>query len=792
MDSLAISSPETRMLEAVRTAHRIQIDGVLDEESWADAPIAGEFYTYEPTIGEPARFRTRVRVLYDDDNLYIGAVLFDHAPDSVLRELSQRDQGGVNADFFWVTINPYQDGQNVFRFEVSAANVQTDTKITSGRHDKNWDAVWDSEVQITNYGWVVEMTIPFSAIRFPKAEVHEWDINFWRSVRRFREVSSWNFVDRTKRDPGSQDGVLMGLTNIKAPFRLSLFPYVSGFVENNPIGNTYAWSAGMDLKYGISESFTLDLTLVPDFGQRKSDDEVLNLSPFEVRYGEDRQFFTEGTELFTKAGVFYSRRVGGTPGRYSRVASQLNPGERILSNPDEAQLINATKITGRSANGVGLGLFNAMTQRMTAIIEDEFGNEREYETEPFTNYNMLVFDKVFKTYSNINLINTNLYQPSSGKIANVTGTSFKVSDGQNRFSLYGQAAYSARYDTIVKETNQGYFYDLNIGKISGTWQYNYGLRVMNNSYNPNDLGYLSRNNEFSHEMNARYQVFVPRGRFLNWRADLSIRHSQLHQPRELIDTRLRAGLNATFRNYYSFGLRADYRPFGYYDHYEPRVSGRYVIFPHSYEFNLWISSDYRKTISFNSSMNLHNRNGLGIYYALTPRLRISDKLNFSHQIRMSFVNGEMGYFTRFNADSIVFGERDKKTVTNTFSGAYVFSNRSAVTLNLRHYWSTVDYTDEFFLLQESGTLADYNFSREGDISFNTFNIDLIYSWNFAPGSFMSFMWKNSIYDRDVGGDVTSDGFIANFFNTLGLPQTNNFSVKISYYLDYKYLMRNRT
>lgn len=786
------AQPPVREMEAIRTTERIHIDGILDEAIWENAPFATDFYTYEPTIGEPSRFRTRVRVLYDDNSLYIGAQMFDPFPDSILKELSQRDQGGINADFFWLTLNPYKDGQNIFRFEVSAANVQTDIKISSGSHDRNWDAVWDSHVTITDFGWVVEMEIPFSAIRFPKSEDHTWDINFWRSVRRTREITTWNFVDRTKRDPGSQDGRLSGISNIKTPFRLSLFPYVSGYIENTPVGNTYAYSAGMDLKYGISESLTLDLTLVPDFGQRKSDDQILNLSPFEVRYGENRQFFTEGTELFTKAGVFYSRRVGGRPARYSRVSDQLNEGERIISNPDEAQLINATKITGRSANGVGIGFFNAMTKRMYAVIEDEFGNEREYETEPFTNYNMLVYDKVFKKYSNINLINTNLFQPSSGKVANVTGTSFKLADNSNKFSFYGRAAYNARYDTVSNVTSQGYFYDLNLGKISGTWQYGYSMSVMTSTYNPNDMGFLSRNNEFAHELEARYQVFVPRGRFLNWRTDFSFRHSQLHQSRENIDTRLRLGFNATFRSYFSFGMRADYRPFGYTDHYEPRVAGRYFTLPASSEFNAWISSDYRKAISFSSSIYFHNRNGSGIYYALNPRFRLSDKLNFNHQVQLSYAWSEMGYFTRFNADSIVFGERDKRTITNSLSGSFVFNNRSFITMNLRHYWSIVDYTGEFYLLNTDGNLATYDFSRDDDINFNTFNIDLIYSWNFAPGSFMNFMWKNSIYDRDVGSGITDDSFLANFFHTLGLPQTNNFSVKISYYLDYKYLTRNRT
>ena len=279
---------------------------------------------------------------------------------------------------------------------------------------------------------------------------------------------------------------------------------------------------------------------------------------------------------------------------------------------------------------------------------------------------------------------------------------------------------------------------------------------------------------------------------MNWRTDFSLRHSNLYFPRDLIDTRLRVTGNATFRNYYSIGLRADYRPFGYNDHYEPRVSGKVFFLPSSYEFNAWMSSDYRKQLSFSTSFNLHNRNGQGLHLGINPRVRVSDKLNFNHEARFNWNFAEFGYFTRFNADSIVFGERDKRTITNTLSGSFVFSNKSAITLNLRHYWSVVDYAGDYYLLQADGSLAPFEFLRDDDINFNTFNIDLIYSWNFAPGSFMNFMWKNSIYDREVGSGITEDSFLNNFFNTLGLPQTNNFSVKISYYLDYKYLSRNRS
>src|SRR6056297_2860023 len=206
-------------LKAVRASQKVKIDGSLDDEVWVTADFANTFYTYRPTLGELANQQSQVKVVYDDHALYIRALLLDD-PDSVLTTLSKRDDHNVNADKFWITLNPYNDGKNIFRFEVTAANVQSDIKLSARSHDRAWNAVWYSEVAFVEDGWIVEMKIPYDAIRFPTDSEQEWTINFWREVRRTREISSWNFVDRTLQDQGTQDGRLTNIRNIKAPLRL--------------------------------------------------------------------------------------------------------------------------------------------------------------------------------------------------------------------------------------------------------------------------------------------------------------------------------------------------------------------------------------------------------------------------------------------------------------------------------------------------------------------------------------------------------------------------------------------
>lgn len=395
---------EKKQLNAYRSSGKITIDGELNEPEWQHADPARGFVTYSPTMGLPESQRTEVRVVYDNKAVYFGIYLYDTAPDSILRELTKRDQvENANVDQFKISLNPYNDGQNLFQFIVSAANVQSDSKQSSAssstedmyhRGDPSWNTVWYSKIRLTSEGWMLEVEIPYAALRFPKQDVQVWGINFQRTVRRTRETTTWNPVDRNFGEE-SQVGELLGIHSVKSPIRLELYPFAAGYYQFSPDGNGFSYAAGMDLKYGINDAYTLDMTLIPDFGQRKSDQVVLNLTPYEVKYSENRQFFTEGMELFDKSGLFYSRRIGKRPSGYYGVWDKLDEGESVRQNPEEAKLINVTKISGRNTKNLGIGFLNAMTANTFATITDPDGNEERILTNPFSNYNMLVLDQVF-------------------------------------------------------------------------------------------------------------------------------------------------------------------------------------------------------------------------------------------------------------------------------------------------------------------------------------------------------------------------------------------------------------
>ncbi len=793
---------EKKQLLAVRISHTISVDGVLDESEWLSAPIAGDFLTYSPTIGEPSAQPTEVRVLYDNHSIYFGAILYESTPDSILVEFTKRDNtSNANTDMFKISLNPYNDGQNIYQFEVSSANVQSDSKksVTSSRQnmymghgDFSWNAVWKSSVKITENGWIVEVEIPYAAIRFPKEDVQTWGINFWRTIRRIRETSSWNPVDRNFAEE-DQDGELVGISEIKAPLRLELYPFAAGYYEINPDGNGRSYAAGMDLKYGINEAYTLDMTLIPDFGQRKSDEIILNLSPYEVKYRENRQFFTEGLELFDKSGLFYSRRIGKQPEKYYDVYEMVDESVESLENPSEAKLINATKISGRSSSNLGLGFFNAMTANTYAKYKNPEMEEQKYLTDPFTNYNMLVLDQIIGRNSFVNVANTNVYTPSRSWTANVTGVTFKLTDRDNMFGLNGNMAYSTVMDSIALSPQTGYKFKIGGGKYGGKITATYDISVISDEYNPNHMGYLDHNNAINHDLEFSYRVLEPFSIFYNLTNSIQIEYDQLFAPREYSRFGTSISSRALFSNYWDLRVSLKNSPFKSHDWYEPRVDGMFFERPAYSEFEIGGSTDYRKKFALNLGYqylwNAEDERAWEI--SAGPRIRVSQKLSILPSVKFEHAMNQIGFANYLDDDHIVFGSRNVKRITNQISSSYVFNNTMALSLSVRHYWSAVDYQG-YFLLQNDGCVSDYpEYEYNEDLNFNILTIDLEYSWNLAPGSYLTAVWKNQVYKSEEVVDNYFINYWDNVNRTLSSPQTNSFSVKLTYYLDYQTVIRPR-
>lgn len=296
---------QKKTIWAKSTFENIKIDGKTNEEAWKKAPIAKDFIMFEPDNGKPISYekRTEVKLLYDNSAIYISALLYDDEPDKILKELTNRDVFGAS-DIFLVSINGFNDGQQDFRFFVSAAGVQLDCIATKESEDYTWDAIWESKINLTNFGWELEMRIPYAALRFSDSKTQTWGINFARDIKRNSQVYSWSPIDTKIGATLPQEGILEGIKNIKPPTRLFFIPYTSAYSQKDNFNADKTIKAGLDIKYGINDSFTLDAILIPDFGQTKFDNAILILEPFEQLLNENRPFLQKERICFLKEDYF--------------------------------------------------------------------------------------------------------------------------------------------------------------------------------------------------------------------------------------------------------------------------------------------------------------------------------------------------------------------------------------------------------------------------------------------------------------------------------------------------------
>lgn len=794
-----------KKVTAIKVIDAPKIDALLNDEAWDHANAATDFYQYIPYNGKPASFKSEVKFLYDDMAIYVGAMLFDPHPDSILTELSQRDEISM-VDYFGINFDCYNDYLTALGFFVTASGVQVDMKSTqSFSDDSSWDAVWQSEVKICDSGWIAEFKIPWSALRFPKAIKPIWGLQIFRNIMRYRENTTWNFINREVDGINNQAGELHGIENINPPLRLSLVPYVAGYIEKSPESKSwgYFYNYGLDLKFGINDSYTLDMTLIPDFGQVQSDDKVYNLTPFEIYYNEKRPFFMEGTELFNKGNIFYTRRLGSRPSGYDDVNSTMTSSEIITKNPVEANLINATKISGKSTKNLALGFFNGMTANTYAEVTDTVtGVNKRMLTEPFTNFNMFVLDQALKNNSFVSLFNTNVYKPSNEYSANVTGSEIRLADKSNNYFIYGQGIISQKYNNQV-HPEFGYKYMLIAGKMSGNFTCFGSHDLISDKYDQNDMGYLERNNYISDHLVLGYNIYEPTWKILDWYNELTLSYEQLYFPRKYTGLFIKYETHSTFKNHLTTWFDGLISPMASNDYFEPRVKGRYFEHPAHFYFNTGFSPDYRHRFVVDTDFGLKYCKGFkqfNYWLSLEPRFRVNDKLMFVFEFTGDDDRNNIGHVTHYgssnNNSAIIFGRRDIFTIENSLEANYRFSNKSSLDFRLRHYWITLTY-NEFYDLQENGRPGPTLYSENEDLGVNIFNIDLVYSWNFAPGSELNVVWKNFIETSEetiIAGSIINEidkDYFTNLGATIHSPATNSFSLKVLYYLDYQYLKRKK-
>lgn len=765
-----------------------KIDGILNDAAWQNADFATGFTEYEPGIGNtrPYSERTEVKITYDDKAIYVAAYLYDD-PAKIMSQLTARDNFG-QADFFMVILNPNNDSQNDTQFTVFSSGQQTDAIANpSIGNDRSWNAVWRSAVKIVEDGWIVEIEIPYRTLRFPEQENPIWGLQFRRNFRRERSDYSWNPIDPTKGNVGLYHGELIGLSNIQPPVRLNLYPFSTAILDNFDGETSTDLTFGMDVKYGITDNFTLDATLVPDFSQAGFDNIVLNLGPFEQTFSEQRQFFTEGVDLFSKGGLFFSRRIGNSP----TGDVDLNDNETI-DRPDEVKVLNALKVSGRTKSGLGIGFLNAITEKTFATVTDTItGEQREEVVEPFTNYNIMVVDQQFNGNSAVSLINTNVTRFGEFRDANATALVANLVNKRNTYRIDTELRMSNVNDQNA-DLETGFSSFFRAAKVHGNFRYGFDHRFADTKFNINDMGLNLRNNRNDFGADVSYQIFEPQGRLNSYRVNGFINYRRLVDPNTYSRFNLGGRYRATTRKGLdSYGFRLNVEPGKQYDYFESR-DGRPFIFENFVSLGGNISTNYNRVFAVDLRANMGTlfEDGRDLFtydFQFEPRVRVSDKLLLVYRLNFDYRNGDRGYATRED-DQPIFGERNRQRVTNSLRSNYNFNPFHSLGLVFRHYWDTVKYDDELFTLLDNGRLttdSGYttgNVSNDPNINFSTWNIDLSYSWQFVQGSFLTVLYRNQLFNNDENVD---DDFSESLNLLFDQPVQHTISVRLQYFIDFQ-------
>ncbi|MDQ6613105.1 MAG: carbohydrate binding family 9 domain-containing protein, partial [Gemmatimonadota bacterium] len=381
-------------VRAVRTSKPIVIDGLMDEAAWATATAVGGFTQAEPHAGEPASEATEVRVLYDAEFLYVGAVLHDRDASHIVVNDIRKDFKEDDQDDFEVLLDTFHDRRNGYLFLTNAAGARADRQIANEGREINtsWDGVWSVKTRRTADGWTVEMAIPFRTLRYQLGSADGWGINFARRIRHKNEVTYWSPVPRAfSITRVSLAGTLDGLEIDTQSRDLRIKPYVTGRTVRD-VGGVKAVTgeaAGLDVTYGVTRHLGLNLSVNPDFAQVEADEQQVNLTQFSQFFPEKREFFLENS------GIFYV----GDAARNNRV--QLAP------TPDEDLLLFFSRRIGLSPDGRAVPIPAGIRLTGTALgmtIGALAIQTRRFGTSPANQYGVLRLRKNLLPGSDVGLV----------------------------------------------------------------------------------------------------------------------------------------------------------------------------------------------------------------------------------------------------------------------------------------------------------------------------------------------------------------------------------------------------
>jgi hypothetical protein len=792
-------SQDRKSFDAYRTEKAPKLDGFIDDKEWRNSQKLSDFSLWRPQTMSgkkiPTGYKTTAFFMYDDDAVYVGAYL--HHPGEIPMELSERDKPWNSfSELFFVSIDTYNDKENHHGFGITSAGSIVDG-LWSGDWNsggRDYDTVFEGEIQITKDGWSLEMKIPYSALRFPEKKIQNWGINFSRAVADLEEWYSWSPVDTKVYKWHESLGVVNGLENIQPPLRLFLYPYAQTALNlKNSSSPSSIYSAGMDIKYGLSNSFTIDATLIPDFGQVTFDDEELNLSPFEQRFDENRAFFTEGANIFKKADggdfrggdFFYSRRIGQEV-RFDE-DEFLDSNEELVGYDNKPKLINAIKFSGTTNNKLSIALLNAVTAEANATIRNvDDGSVRKENLLPVTNYNVIsLTQQLINDYSSIGLHNANVNRSKGGLNANNTVFVTDLYDNKRNFNFSSRFYFSNAPRFSEKNGFRG---SISIEELRGNIRFLAGWVGTDRYYNQNELGYYNQQNNQRVYARVRYQLFEEYKILRTYSNYLYVGQTWRYDNSRRIRNGFRFGQDFEFQNLYKIEFDLDYTG-KVEDYYETRDVDRFLIIPSDFEMKIGLNSNPTKRFKYgiefmNKSYNNEQFDENKKYdrFEINLDYRFSNKLSANFSTQRDRTLDDIGYLMT-EGENIYFGIRDQKSIENSIDIDYRIDTKKSINLNFRNFWSIADYDEVLFKLRDDGyrEISDYNLiESDPNTNFNIWNLDVKFEWWFAPGSNLIFLYRNQIFNRDNQSGLDYYKSLNNLFE---IPMEHQFSLRINYLID---------
>jgi hypothetical protein len=825
--------------QAVRASTTPVLDGKGDDAVWASAPEISAFRQFEPVEDGDPKEQTTARVAFDERNLYVLMHATDAHPDSIVGQLTRRDQRSPS-DWLMVLIDSYNDKRTGYEFHVNPAGVKRDiTIVRDGEEDSSWDGVWDVATHIDSDGWTAEFRIPLSQLRFPPNGSPTFGMMFIRNVGRSGERLAWPVLRKSKSGLVSQFAEVSGFDGLTAPRRLEVTPYTvmksisqsqldgSGSVTGYDRANLS--TVGADIKYGITSNLTLDATVNPDFGQVEADPSNLNLTAFETFYSERRPFFMEGAGLFrfdlncndgTCSGLFYSRRIGRRP----QLTGTIRGIDPTASVSTSTPILGAAKLTGRTESGLQIGMFDAMTDERKATGRT-IGT---VVAEPRTNYLVGRIAQDFRQgKSTIGVMATSVNRSLDDFTETYLTRSAMVGglDARHRFwnANYEVAGFVAastttgskdaisslqlssrhQYDRVdgdltfdsTRTKMTGTAEQLTFNKVGGgISRFNFNYRKLSPGFEVNDVGYLSRADQQSQNGWVGLQFNTPTK--LYRMARLNFNQWQSWSAAGL-RSEFGGNVNGHVQLPSQWWLHTGISGNNFIPTYDDRVARGGPAVRTSPNVNGWFGfeGDSRKRITPYVFVG-GNRGDVGNSkdFWIDPKVdvRISDQMmlsggpyyenwvNDNQWVGTYTVNGSnVGTFAHLNQKTLSITGRMDYTATPTLTMQLYFAPYVTVGEYQDHRMlnkpRAARYADRFTAIDVTDIAADQNFN------YRALNTNAVLRWEYRPGSALFVVWQQGREDF-LNGERFSSFRMSRDYSGLFTPHPDNtFLVKASYW-----------